>query len=106
MIQVGDVVRTNYGTGPYRVDHVVRGCTCPDYIDEIGFPDDAPPSRPHLHLVCTGWVGSDHNEGLEFYIAGYDEDTLESVWLPGDKIEVIGQATAQLPLFEIQGGGR
>lgn len=99
MIMVGDVVRTSYGTGPYRVDHIIRGCTCPDYTDEINGFDDAPPSSPHLHLGVTG-CGGDHNDGEIFALSGYDEDTLESVWIPGDRIEVVGSATAQLDMFQ------
>jgi len=51
MLQVGDIVRTSYGTGPYRIIAITRNCRCPDYLDLIDGSDK--PSKPHIHLVCV-----------------------------------------------------
>ena len=77
-LEVGDVVETNYGTGPYAILQIIRGCTCPEYLAKLEFGDEAPLSPPHLHLVVRGLT--DHHKGKRFYLNGYDEDTLRSVW--------------------------
>jgi len=98
-LQVGDVIRTSYGTGPYRVVEILRGCTCPSYLNQIERDDEAPASRPHVHMECR-LVGRE-KEG-PFTVSGYDDETLKSVW-NGDRIEIVGQATTQLNLFDAAG---
>lgn len=84
-IEAGMLVKTNYNTGPYLVKSVTRGCTCPAYDDWINSgEEDAPDSRPHMHLVCSRPDGKDR-----FYLGGIDEDTLKSIWIDGDAIEVL-----------------
>lgn len=88
MIQVGDIFRTSYGSGPYRAVQILRGCTCPRYLDEIEM-DDPPPSRPHIHIVCRCVAPRfDREANKDFYVNGYDETTLRSVW-NDDCLEVI-----------------
>lgn len=76
-LEPGMVVKTNYGTGPYRLTEVIRGCTCPAYLDEIEM-DDPPSSSPHLHLICQR-LGA-HPRESPCYLNGYDEETLKSIW--------------------------
>lgn len=102
MIQVGDIVRTSYGTGPYRVDEIIRGCTCPKFTDELRLGDDAPPSAPHIHLLLADLRRGREHDGPSM-LAGYDEDTLKSVWGDRDSLEIIGRAAVQLPLFGAAG---
>lgn len=53
-LSIGDVVQTNYGTGPYRVIDIKRGCTCQNYLDALEFGgDEAPRSASHMHLTCV-----------------------------------------------------
>lgn len=52
-IQEGMVVRTSYGTGPYRILDVVQHCTCPSFMDAVTLLDKAPASRPHTHIVLV-----------------------------------------------------
>lgn len=95
MVAVGDIFRTSYGSGPYRAVRILRGCTCPRYLDEIE-RDDPPPSLPHIHIVCEHI--SEGTAGGQFYVGGYVEDTLRSVW-NGDHLEVLERpAGAQLEL--------
>lgn len=75
-IKKGMILRTSYGTGPYRVIELTKGCTCPSFTDAITLLGDAPPSKPHVHCSCR-LVG----ERTGFYwLNGYDENTLRSVW--------------------------
>ena len=69
----GMVVRTSYGTGPYRVHSFTEGCTCPSFLDTINMRNP-PPSAPHSHIVCK----IDGKSG-NYYLNGYDEN-LNSVW--------------------------
>lgn len=77
MIREGMIVRTSYGTGPYKVLEVTHGCTCPSFLDSINLGKDAPPSKPHYHLVCRK-VGGE-NKKSHFYLNGYDEN-YNCVW--------------------------
>lgn len=54
MIEIGDIVRTSYGTGPYRVVKIDRGCCCASYADELrlGYGKGRP-SPPHIHLTLV-----------------------------------------------------
>ena len=67
------LVKTGYGTGPYRIKHIVRGCTCPCSLDKFNM-QTPPPSPPHVHMIL-----SDPDGRGEFYLGWYDEDTLQSV---------------------------
>ena len=68
----GMLIKTNYGTGPYRIKKIVRGCTCAHYLDQINM-DNPPDLPPHLHLILTSLDGTG-----EFYLNYYDEETLIS----------------------------
>lgn len=75
-IEIGQRLKTNYGTGPYYVTSITRGCTCSHILDEIeGKPK---PTPEHIHLSLKG-CGGDHNEGGHFGLNYYDEETLKSV---------------------------
>jgi hypothetical protein len=86
-IGAGDVVRTNYGTGPYRVVEVITGCTCPSFDEEINRPmGKARPSREHFHLVLVDAdapIGAERNEYNLRWLNGYEETPdrrFVSVW--------------------------
>jgi hypothetical protein len=83
LVHVGDVVKTNYGTGPYRVEEVSELCTCPSYLSELN--GDGAPSRPHVHLVLTK-VDDTKKRKARYWLNGYDPATLQSVW-SNDRIE-------------------
>jgi hypothetical protein len=89
-------VRTNYNTGPYQITIIMRDCTCPKYLDEINMVDP-PASKPHIHIVGIKPGGSKRNQ---FYLNGYDEETLTSVW-DGDRLYVVSPRDIfkQLSLF-------
>ena len=72
----GMIIRTSYGTGPYKVLEVTEKCTCPSFMQGIrsDFKDNTP-SRPHVHLelrLLTEKKG-------RYMVGGYD-DNLQSVW--------------------------
>lgn len=70
----GMVVRTNYGTGPYRVTSFIENCTCPSFLDTVNLGASAPPSKAHYHIRCKK-----DNERGDYHLNGYDEN-LNSVW--------------------------
>ena len=88
----GMVIRTSYGTGPYRVVDFEKDCTCPSFMDVLEMGNDAPPSRPHYHLLCRK-VGE--NKGF-YHINGYDEN-LNSVW-DNDRVIVCAEETLFLTI--------
>lgn len=80
MIEIGQILRTNYGTGPYRVERITRGCTCKAPLD---FNDEGPDMPAHVHLVVRGTEDEQpHNRGEIFHLGWYDEETLKSVVSP------------------------
>ena len=78
-LNVGDIVRTSYGTGPYEVTHIERDCDCPSFMDSLTYLNEAPKSPRHTHLTCKK-VGERHRD--PYYLNGYEEETLLSVWNP------------------------
>ena len=82
-IKVGDIVRTNYNTGPYRVVGVNGPFTDPSYVDSLNMGKDAPESPPHFSYVC---VGLDSKKRQLFYLNGYDGITHRNVWRSADRI--------------------
>lgn len=69
-LEIGQRIRTSYGTGPYRITSIVRGCTCKDPLD---FFDEGPDLAPHIHLMLK-----DADE-KDAWVGFYDEETLKSV---------------------------
>jgi hypothetical protein len=68
----GMLIKTNYGTGPYRIKKIIRKCTCPHVLATINLNN--PPALPaHMHLIVTGPDGKG-----EFYLNYYNEETLIS----------------------------
>lgn len=83
-LEKGMLIKTNYGTGPYRIISVKRGCTCPSYLDSINLRD--PPDRPeHIHIYLED---PDNKRKSKSFLGGYIEETLTH--LDGkDKIEIL-----------------
>jgi len=107
MLRVGMFVRTSYGSGPYEITHILRDCTCPECLDTIEM-NDPPPTKPHIHLTCIKPGSSGRSK---FWLGGYDEETLESVWtkyttpescIPYDRLYVVSprEIFKQALLFE------
>ena len=104
MLQVGDIVRTSYGTGPYRIIAITRNCRCSDYLDVIN--GNEKPSKAHMHLVC---VRADepirvcYSERKFYWLNGYREypdGSIRCVWSPQDYLVVGGyEKGEQLSLF-------
>lgn len=81
-LEVGDIIGTNYDTGPYQIIDIERGCTCQEYVRSLD--GDETPSTPHMHLTVKGLI--DHHAGKTYWLNGYDENTLQNVWRPSDRI--------------------
>lgn len=81
-IEIGQIIKTNYDTGPYRVVSIVRGCTCPHVLDDMNAkrPHEEPdPLPPHAHLYLRGTEdAAPHNRGEEAWIGYLDEETLRT----------------------------
>lgn len=86
------VVRTSYGTGPYRIVGFEKDCICPSLMDSLTLMDKAPKSKPHYHLTCEK-VGE--KTGFH-YLNGYDENLI-SVWNE-DKLIVCSEETLFLTM--------
>ncbi len=95
-LREGMYVRTNYNTGPYQIIYIMRDCTCPKYLDEIDM-DKPPLSKPHIHLTLIKPGGPLRGK---FFLNGYDEETLISVW-DSDRLYVVSprKVFTQLTLF-------
>jgi len=65
-LEVGMLIKTNY-SGPYRIKHIIRGCTCPLYMESA-------PQPAHIHLTVSRPDGSG-----KFYLSHFFEDTLCSL---------------------------
>lgn len=74
-LEVGHIIRTNYDTGPFRIQSILRGCTCTHILDSIESREL--PLPPHTHLVLR-YITRDHNEGKEGYIGYLDEETMHT----------------------------
>lgn len=91
-VHTGMVIRTSYGTGPYRIVDFTKDCTCPSFMDTVNLGKDAPLSRQHYHFLCRK-VG----EAKDFYhVHGYDEN-LNSVW-NDDRLIVCDEETLFLTM--------
>lgn len=109
MIEVGDIVRTSYGTGPYRVVDVMRDCTCPAPLDVMNMRKP-PASPPHFHLTLVKGdcpIGKEPRRGETmagyYWLNGYAEKNGRylSVW-QGDELTVERKgAGVQLCLFDL-----
>ena len=76
-LRIGEVVITNYGTGPYRIVEISEPCNCPRYEDEISMPN-APASESHYHLTCRPIKEGSNNRG-PCYLNGFRQDGT-NVW--------------------------
>ena len=76
-INVGDVVSTSYGTGPYRIVEIATGCTWPEYVTSLDSPlGKARPSPEHFHLIvvpANAPLGAERREKNRCYLNGYAE---------------------------------
>lgn len=77
-LEVGHIVKTSYGTGPYLIVDIRRNCTCTEYVTSLDYPmGEGPPSPPHMHLTCEFLQGE--MQGKKAWLSGYDEE-LKNVW--------------------------
>lgn len=91
-LKVGDIVKTSYGTGPYRI---TRMRICEDYnaCDFTG-RGKHPPNRPHMHLTCKAVYleGMDNPMNIEpprqdFYLNNYHPETLRNIGPADGKLD-------------------
>ena len=113
MIQIGDIITTNYARERVVVIEIDRWCKCPEYhvsLECDGTPccrsvmcDSSCPltqdDEPHMHIVgvleSQYRPGHRHNNCLRWY-GGYVHDgdnVLRNVWHKNDIIRVIGRAS-------------
>lgn len=93
LLEVGQIIKTNYNTGPYRIKSIHRECTCPECIRSINGDDS--PSLKHIHLIVK-----DLNGGRgDYYLNGYNEETLKSVWSDDYLILCEDDQPIQISLF-------
>lgn len=76
-IRRGEVVCTNYDTGPYQIVDIQGPCCCPAYLDQIDMANP-PPSEAHYHLTCIDASPEGKKRGFS-YLNGYRLDGT-NVW--------------------------
>jgi hypothetical protein len=75
-LEIGEIIRTSYKTGPYEIVTIDRGCRCVTQHEEEEGITELP---EHIHL--TLYKVGDRTQGI-FYLGWYDEETLKSVRQP------------------------
>ena len=90
-IRPGMMASTSYGTGPYLIQKVVRGCVCGGSRAVVS--GDHSPTDPHIHLVCLDLSG-----GTTRYLNGYCEHTLTNVWDKRSRLVIDGVEPESAPL--------
>lgn len=96
IVKIGAVVKTNYGTGPYKITKMHGPCTCPTYVDSINM-ENPPPTREHYHLTCR--IVGEEKRGDDYYLGYLDlngrsvvED--KSLAMSGDFLIFLGDEPA------------
>ena len=99
-LAVGDIIETNYNTGPYRIVEITRGCTCASYLDTLNnMGEELPPDPEHIHLTLTNPNEPD-NKNNRYWINRYLEENGRFVSADNDdEVFVVGKAKGQLSLF-------
>lgn len=92
VIVIGNIVSTNYDTGPYVITRITGPHTHPSFLDKISGNDA--PSEPHYHMTCE--MVDQPNRG-EYYLNGYRLDGT-SVW-GSDRLILQGHTKGQMELF-------
>lgn len=100
-LETGMLVKTNYGQFTYRIVSIRRNCTCPNpgtVVDLWAAGRQPPPTAEHVHLVCKAVAHATcmplaTEDTSDFYLNGYSEKDLKSVWSEKDYIEVLGSDT-------------
>lgn len=93
MLQLGEIVRTSYNTGPFRIVEISEICTCAEYVRELDGDDS--PSEPHYHLTCVGV-----NNKKTYWLNGHRADGT-SVWDDDYLIFEGVEANRNLDLFSV-----
>lgn len=89
-LYVGQLVRTNYNTGPYRITKITGPCDDPSFVDSLNLRDKAPKSKPHYCITCRTLNPRDHSD---YYLNGYDDSTLRNVWRDDCLIDLTDETT-------------
>lgn len=71
LLSTGKVVKTGYGTGPYKITNMHWPCICPTYVDRINM-DNPPPTREHFHLTCR--IVGEERRGDDCYLTHIDRN--------------------------------
>lgn len=64
-LQIGDIVRTNYGTGPHIIVEIQGPCTCGNYVQIINrLPGERIiPRPPHWHFTVVDETAQPTKDG-------------------------------------------
>jgi len=100
-IKIGDIVKTSDGPLTYRITHM-HVCRKACINHEIMLGNKAPTCKPHMHLTCkvVYLPGKDNPGNItpprdNFYLNGYDPDTLKSTW-NDDYLIVVERSTTPM----------
>ena len=92
-LQIGMIVRTSYGTEPYRITNIMIS-TAPSFIVSLN-SNNPQPSPEHY---CLTVVRLDPKDRKDYYLNGYDEN-LNNVWRYNDHLIMESEETTMLNLI-------
>lgn len=96
---IGDIIKTSYGTWPYRIVEIQRGCRCMAYL---GIVNGAPelPAPEHLHITCVKPEEPTERKN-HYWLNRYVEEKGRIRRLDSDdEIIVLANGVGQLSLFD------
>lgn len=83
----GNIVRTSYGTGPYKIDTISGPCSCAEFTRDT-------PSDPHYHATCKS---IDEGQAGTYHLGGYRLDGT-STWTDEQSLVLVQDAQMELSL--------
>lgn len=92
-LKEGMNVRTTYGTGPYRIVHIMTS-TEPDFIESINSKNP----KPSPEHYCLTVRRLDSKDKSDYYLNGYDEN-LNNVWRHNCRLIIESEETTLLNLI-------
>jgi hypothetical protein len=76
-LQLGRILSTSYGSGPYILQHIYGPCTCTEYVASLS--GSTKPSEAHYHLTVHEANPRPGKRDIRGWLAGYRDDGT-SVW--------------------------
>lgn len=107
-IKPGDIIKTNYGSGPHIVEKVFGPCRCSEIVvgpyqenkDTNYLNPDGIYEKEHYHFICRCPKG---HTSRRYFLNGYFQtgDRYRNIWFNRSEIFVVGQGDlSQIPSYK------